>query len=209
MNILIIGVSSKASIGYQLAEAFRAQGHMVTCASRSGRFGVACDINNPRDVSRLLRQTKPNVIIHAAGVFSTPQAIGEMNEWRKVRAHMDAKGFGALVLANAAIAAKEPRVFIVLGGRKISAERGFANYTMGNGSLWALVQFLAGHGAMQSYFIDLPFVTDSTMHKAFHKATGDRPKGVPAVRVANAISTILKGKFKSGSRVVIGKRGGA
>ena len=209
MNILIVGASTEYSIGYQLAEHLRQLGHIVTCASRSGRLGVACDISNPGDVRRLLARVKPDVIIHAAGVFSSPGTIGKMNQWGKVRAHLDVKGFGALVLANAAVAAKRPCIFIVLGGRKISADLGFANYTIGNGALWALVQFFAGHGAIRSYFVDLPFVTDSTMYRAFVRATGDKPKGVAAATVAQAVGRILNGKYKNGSRVVVGKRGGS
>ncbi|MFZ2886463.1 MAG: hypothetical protein WA021_01440 [Minisyncoccia bacterium] len=209
MELLIVGVSSKSSIGYQVGELLRKYGHTPVYVSRSGKLGLACDIASPRKLRRLLAKVKPDGVIHAAGVFSSPRALGIINEWEKVRMHLEAKGFGALALADAMVATGRGKIYIALGGRKISAELGFANYTIGNGALFALVQFLAGHGALRSYLVDLPFVEGSTMHAAFARATGDTPKGVPATQVASSIERILKGKYKNGSRVVIGKHGGA
>src|SRR5262245_39741520 len=112
MKILIVGATSKESVGYNAGEALREHGHTPAYASRSGKLGIVCDIGNPNQIRRLLVREKPDVIIHAAGVFSSPRALGRIDEWKKVRAHLDAKSFGALALADAAVASRKGKIFI-------------------------------------------------------------------------------------------------
>jgi hypothetical protein len=72
MRILLIGASSSESIAYQVGELLRCE-HDVVYASRrpqiSGDCVYVCDATNSREVSTLFCQTKPEVVVYAAGVY--------------------------------------------------------------------------------------------------------------------------------------------
>lgn len=205
-KVLIVGASSKNSIGYHVGEYLRSRGYEPVYASRSGKLGMKCDLESPAEIKKLLAMGKPGVVIHAAGVFNAPQAVGAISEWSKVFAHLYAKSSGALMLADAVVASKSCRVFIALGGREISDECGFVAYTIGNGALFGLIQFMAAHTPIQSFFVDMPFIRSSTMEKAYQKATDQGPRGRSVNDVCRTVENILDGKNKNSARVVIGKK---
>ena len=210
MKVVILGASSKKSIGYHVGEHLVAAGHKVVYASRSGKLGLRCDSTNPRQIFGLLKKEKPSVVINAAGVFLPSVRLGLARDWKKTEQHLLAKSLGALVVLDAAIAVKGITHFIALGGREISGDPGFAAYTAGNGSLWALVRFAAKHTRIKTYFIDMPTIEGSTMeskHLQRMRLTGSRVS-VKAEVVTNAVVEILSGKHESGSRIILGKRGG-
>lgn len=212
MKILILGASSKKSIGYLVGEQLRKMSnHDVVYASRRGKLGFACDITSHRDLALLLKKINPIVIIHAAGVFAPPALIGSIRAWDQIRQHLSARGFGALMMFNAA-AARGVRYVITIGGRKLSSDPMFAMYTAGNGILWALVQFAAQHTRIRSYYIDIPFIRGSAMETKYllWKNNKEIKKNISieANVVSGAVERILDDKHKSGSRIILGKKGG-
>ncbi len=129
MNILIIGASSKNSIGYIVGEKLKIHHeHSVVYTSRNGKLGLKCDVTHPRNVRRILLKTKPGVVVLAAGVFTAPKILGSIRSWSRITEHILAKSLGPLVLANAFTSLKPKRVryFIALGGRAVSSESGLA-----------------------------------------------------------------------------------
>ncbi len=209
MKILILGASTKASIGYMVGELLRAEGHSVTYASRSGRLGARCDITSPPSVRALMRDVRPDVVIFAAGVFMTPKAVGKMRNLEKIAAHVNAKSVGSLIVCNQLARLKKRSYVIMLGGRETSSDPGFAAFTVGNGALWSLVRFLNAHTIINSYFIDLPFVEGSAMQKAFLKSADKRARhaavdGMKPAKIASVVSRILSGKEKR-LRIILGR----
>jgi len=208
-NVLVAGASSKSSLGYAVGEALKGQGYGVTYASRSGKLGVACNLDNVDAVNKLLKRLNPQIVVHGAGVFLTPLKLGKIKHWESVKSHLGAKAFGALVLANGAAGLEKQPTFIVLGGRETSAHPGFAPYTIGNGSIWALVRYLAQHSGIKAYFLDLPFVNNSTMHLKYAQFAGKMPRGIDTNEVTKTVERLMKGKYKNGSRIILGEKGGA
>jgi hypothetical protein len=166
MKITIFGASSKESIGYFVGNSFSENGNAVVYASRSGSLGVKCDINDPESVSSFFKEEMPDIVINAAGVFSPPQKLGQITEWESMRAHILAKSFGNLVLADASQRFGVKRL-IVLGGRALSSHPGFVQYTIGNGAAWALASFAARHNVLHTTYIDLPLIRNSNMGKLY------------------------------------------
>ncbi len=205
-KVLIVGASSKTSIGYHVGEYLREHGYEAVYASRSGKLGIKCDLKNPSQVKKMLAAEKPEIVIHAAGVFCPPQVLGEIDQWSEVFAHIDAKSSGALVLANALIVVGTVHTFIALGGRETSSEPDFAMYTISNGALWGLIRFMATHTKINSYFLDMPFITSSTMNKAYQETTGKRPLGENMNVVFFTIEEILNGKYENGKRILLGQK---
>lgn len=209
MKILVIGASSKNSIGYQVGEHLRHSGnHTPIYASRSGKVGVRCDITDQKQVRLLVTKMQPDVVILGAGVFAKPANLGTIRDWKKSIAHIQAKSIGALAVADAMAGSKKrPRSLITLGGRDISASTSFAPFTVGNGALWALTRFVAKHTSMRAYYIDLPFVYGSAMAKQYSKQTGKNMDSVISLEmVARAIERILKGTARNGARIMLGEK---
>jgi len=213
MNILILGASSKNSIGYTVGEELHmADKHSVTYASRTGKLGLKCDVTNPQQVKRVLLKIKPDVVILAAGIFTAPQMFGSMRGWSRVAEHLMAKALGPLVLANAfkSLKTRRPQYLFVFGGRDVSTELGFAVYTVGNGALWSFVRFLNRHSLIKAFYIDLPFVRESTMEKQYCRITKSKISDISigVNEITKAIQKILDGKVKR-KRVLLGKKGSA
>src|SRR3990167_9194847 len=86
MNVLIVGASTKESIGYAIGLHLKKQEHAVTCASSSGRqieplwqSGIACQllrIEVPRDVRDVFCRLKPDLVVHAAGLYMPACPLG-------------------------------------------------------------------------------------------------------------------------------------
>ncbi|HAR54860.1 TPA: hypothetical protein DCR79_01025 [Patescibacteria group bacterium] len=208
MKIIIFGVSSKSSVGYLLGQQLNAHDKLqIIYASRSGKLGYKCDITNPRFVQKLMSKEKSDVIINAAGVFSTPQKLGNFNDWSKVKQHILARSFGSLILADAAIKSSNVKKIIMLGGRATSSDAGFAAYSTSNGALYALTQFISQYTKLSVYYVDLPMITDSTMAKAL---LGSGPK-LTAIKstdvkmITAVIKKILSNKYRDGTRIIVNK----
>lgn len=207
MNILIIGASTKTSIGYGVGEILRKHGHTITYASRRGALGERCDISNPKAVRSLIVRRGPDVVVVAAGVFSSPRRIGNKQSWKRIGSHICAKSLGALVVANELAREKKEVQFIALGGREISSHPGFVQFTVGNGALWSLVRFLNTHTRIPAYYVDLPFVTSSTMHQEYIRATHTHVSGeVTPIEIAETIKHIIALRPKR-RRIVLGGGG--
>lgn len=206
MNILILGASLKTSIGYTVGELLQTEGHTITYASRSGKLGVQCDITDPRSIKKVVATSKADAVIIAAGIFLNSGHVGKLKETDRVRQHLLAKSFGALVVADALVAARPDAQLIVFGGRDVSGDPGFAPYTIGNGALINLIKFLDRHKSVDAYYLDLSFVEDSTMEKAFAARTGKSTKhgNIAVADVAAAIRKILLRKERR-RRIVLGK----
>src|ERR1043166_2275332 len=176
MKVLILGASSKKSVGYLVGEYLRSQGHQATYVSRTGKLGIACDITNPRHVKKIVSRLEPDILIISAGDFMPLVPIGSFKDWDAVRSTLAAKSFGPLVAANKFASTKTsgPKFLIALGGREISASPLLAAYTVGNGSLFALVRFLARHTKIRAFYIDLPAIAGTAMMSRFVHALPDR-----------------------------------
>jgi NAD(P)-dependent dehydrogenase (short-subunit alcohol dehydrogenase family) len=205
MNILILGASSKTSIGFTTGEVLRLHGHSVVYGSRSGKLGTRCDVTKPKEVRRLMAKTRPDVVILAAGVFGAPKKIGTLSDWKRTDDHVHAKSFGALVVANEFARVRKIGTLVVLGGREISSHPGFAHFTIGNGALWSLVRFLNTNTAIAAYYLDLPFVTDSAMHRHYIRVTRHQVAGeITESTIANVITHIIEKRPKK-KRIVLGR----
>lgn len=212
MKILVIGASANASIGKLIGDQLKQNGHEISYASRSGRLGLICDTTTPKQVIDLLSRQKPEIIIHAAGVFSKPNKLGAINDWENIKYHFLAKSLGALAVVNAATRCRNVKKIIMLGGRKISSAEKFASYTIANGALWSLVEFTARHTAMEIYYLDLPLVSNSamsslylsTLPKAEKKSLSEQQ--IPADKIIRVIQRIIAGKYKNGSRIILGNK---
>lgn len=211
MKIVIFGASDKSSIGAYVGAKLEQAGQTVIYASRSGALGVACDITNARSVTRLLTRTKPNCIIHAAGVFMNMERLGHLRDWSRLDANILAKSVGTLTLLNWANRHLPHPIVIMLGGPEVSGESRFAGFTVGNGALWAATQFAASHTNVPVYYIEMPTVWPSTMLEAYLRPL--TTKQSVKVKAASAsphaifetIKKILKGEYRNGSRIIIGK----
>lgn len=206
MNILIIGASTKTSIGYSVGEFLRENGHCVQYASRGGKLGLRCDVTQAKSIVAAIKKTKPDVVILGAGLFLRANRIGSLRDVEKIKAHLLAKSFGALMLADALVAQKNAAMLVVLAGRDISGNPGFSPYSIGNGALWNLVRFVNKHTRFRAFYIDLPFVEGSTMQKQFSKAIRRaKQKGSIATdKVIRAVAKIVRGSEKR-ERIVLGK----
>jgi hypothetical protein len=205
MNILIFGASSKSSIGFTVGEILRLHGHSVVYASRSGKLGTRCDVTKPQEVRRLMAKTNPDVVILAAGVFSAPEKISDIASWKHTGSHLRTKSFGALVVANEFARARKRGALVVLGGRDVSSHPGFAHFTIGNGSLWSLVRFLNRHTSVDAYYLDLPFVTDSTMRREYVRTTRHRVAGeITSQKIAHSVAVIITRRPQR-KRIILGK----
>lgn len=208
MRILIVGASSEQSVGYLVGESLKQKDHGILYASRSGTLGEKCDICHQSDVLRVFRIFQPDVVIQAAGVFTSPQRLGRARMRTKMADHILVKSYGMFVGLDAAMRTPSVRHVIVFGGREVSSDPRLAVYTAANGALWALVRFAAQHLSehFASYFIDLPLIENSTM--AIMMAFSDkRPDGsLSADRVAETIEEILCGRHEPGTRIVLGEK---
>ncbi len=157
MKAIIFGASSNTSLGYSIGEYLKLKNkYEVIYSSRSGKLGVKCNINSPKQVYSILSKEKPDLIINAAGVFHKPQILGSFKNTDLTNNHILTKSFGALILAEAAAKTQSVKNIIMLGGRAISSHPGFASYSIGNGALWALVSFFATHTKTPNiFYIDL------------------------------------------------------
>src|SRR4051812_46883534 len=124
MKILILGASTKSSIGYQVGERLRVGGHTPVYASRSGALGHVCDLTDPEAVKKLFITERPDAVIYAAGIFVQPAELGKIKDGERVREHLAAKSLGAVIALGAAVMASA-KLFIVVGGRELSAEPAF------------------------------------------------------------------------------------
>ncbi|HEY4517247.1 MAG TPA: NAD-dependent epimerase/dehydratase family protein [Candidatus Paceibacterota bacterium] len=206
MRILIVGASSKKSIGYLVGECLKKKGHNILYASRRGSLGEKCDLLIQADVLRLFRSFQPEVVIHAAGVFTRPQRIGKAKMHSKMADHILAKSYGTLALLDAARRTPGVRHAIALGGRAVSSDPGLAIYTAANGALWALTQFAAQHlsNHFATYYVDLPLIENSTMaRRLFPESSPDG--SVSAGGVAVVVEEALRGQHQSGRRIVLGE----
>lgn len=214
MKVVIFGASSHTSLGYYIGDYLAHKNkYDVIYASRSGKLGLKCDVTNPKEISSVFSKQKPNLVIYATGVFSKPELVGKFKDWEPMKKHILAKSLGILVLANEAIKSKSMRKLIVLGGRDISAEPGFAAYSIGNGALWSFVRFFAKHKKeVATYYVDLPFIKNSTMEKNYMQTKNGFSlstfnKSSTDIKVLNdIIQKIIKGKYKSGSRFIVDKK---
>ncbi len=219
MRILIIGASSKMSLGYQLGEQWKKErGHDVFYASRSGKLGSKCDVTDHRQVLRLVEKTQPDTIIQAAGIFFPAQELGKIEDYKKIQRHILAKTYGTLLLLDAAARVKRVGNFVVLGGREVSGLSGYAGYTCGNGGAWALIQFAARHlSQLRTFFVDLPLVDDTTMGLKFKADYGTlsarNGPSVDAEGVLYIVSSLVEGSVaghrigRSGDRLILNQDG--
>ena len=215
MKILIIGASTAQSIGYQVGERLRVDGHIVLYSSRrsklqdAGMCFQACDVTKPRQTEKLFKTSLPEVIIYAAGVFSNAQALGSIKDWSAIHAHLQAKSIGAIATLNAAVRIGMVQRIIFLGGREISAHEGYGAYTCGNGAMWALVKFAARHiRTITAHYIYLPMVIGSTMANRYLEdpAKKDSHGGAVSIEEVSAtIESILEGKHDTKNRIVLGE----
>lgn len=206
MRVLILGASSKRSIGFCVGEYLKKRGHSIVYASRSGKLGVSCDSTKPKSVRALIAKVKPSAVILGAGVFS-PAHLGKIYSWRTIREHVEVKSTGALVVANAFLGVRSiSKFFIVLGGRELSSDPTFIAFTLGNGALWALVRFLNLHTSLLAYYIDMPTIEGSAMAKKYNSKNRNTMNGaVSADVVASTIATLLDRKVRGNARVLIGE----
>jgi len=213
MNILVIGASTRRSVGYLVGEYLRSRGHTVTYASRSGRMGVVCDVTNPLDVKKLISRHKPNVLIIGASSFVPTVRTGAIRDWASVQDFIMAKCFGPIVAANAFVKsrAKGPKFFIALGGREISASDEMMTYTVGNGGLWSAVRFLARYSPIRAYYVDMPPITGSAMfdiylrEKSLTRNSPYRKKERSFIDVARAVDRIIDGRMHK-RRMILGSK---
>ena len=208
MNILIFGASTKNSIGYHLGESLRLIGHKISYASRSGRLGFQCDVTVAADVRRVLQRFEPDAVVLCAGVFVPPHVVGSIETWDKIATHLSAKTLGALIVFDELTRLGKITQVIVLGGREVSSDPGFAPYTIGNSALWGLMRFLNRHTSLSVFYVDLPFVENSTMQQAYLRAKHTDPhaalSGISPSHVTQAVLRILCGQSKS-KRIILGK----
>src|SRR3989344_2120660 len=115
MKILVIGVSSKKSIGYLLASYL--QPHEFVFADRAGKLGEVCDITDPALVEKLIGVQQPDVVIHAAGCYTeeVEEVLGHTSEWKTACNNILAKAFGSLAVLDAAVRHRV-RIVVFLGG---------------------------------------------------------------------------------------------
>lgn len=210
MKAIIFGASSYTSLGYYLGQYLKhTHGYDILYASRFGKLGIRCDINNSKKVITILSKEKPDIVINAAGVYSRPQVLGIFKEFDKAKSHILSKSFGALVLADAAAKVPSVKCIIMLGGREISSNAGFAAYSVGNGALWALVSFFANHHpATNIFYLDLPLIKNTTMGKHYSALKGNSDEQTAMQSVTRIIKKIIQGRYRSGSRIIIGKQFG-
>lgn len=201
MKILIAGASSPRSIGAGLGRA-----HEVVLVSRSGAAGVACNITREGAARGLLEEHRPDAVVHAAGVYHRPQRLGTLSSgsYRRIEEHLDAKCLGSLMLLDAAVAVGTVKHFVVLGGREVSSDAGFAFYTIANGALWSLVRFANKHTLVHSYFLDLPLVKGSAMgERLAADAATDATGAIEVCEVERVLENILRNQVKPG-RIELG-----
>lgn len=137
--------------------------------------------------------------------FAAPKNVGNLSDWKRIANHIRAKSFGALIVANELVRVNSNVTFLVLGGREVSSHTGFAQFTIGNGALWSLVRFLNTNTKMAAYYLDLPFVTGSAMHRDYVRTTGDRVTGeITEKKIADVIARIIARRPKR-KRIVLGK----
>lgn len=208
MKAIIFGASSHTSLGYHIGHYLESKNkYTIIYTSRSGKLGIKCDVNEPKQILSILSKERPDLVVYAAGIFNKPQTLGSLKKIAPIRDHILAKSFGALMLADAI--AKRPSVkkIIMLGGRAISSDPGFATYSIANGALWALVSFFAKHNhTTKIFYIDLPLVENTTMARSYISLGGDSGSQTKIDSVTHVIEKILKNKYKSGSRIVINKK---
>lgn len=208
MKTVILGASSDKSLGYHIGTYLeKKSGHSVVYASRSGKLGIKCDTNEPKQVGALLANEKPNLVVYAAGVYSEPQILGSFKKYTEVNSHILSKSFGALVVANAVAATPSVKTFIILGGREISSDPGFAAYSVANGALWALVSFFAKHKKTPKiYYVDLPLIKNTTMGQLYTISHGSSVDQASPETIIDTVSKIIDNKYRSGSRIIVCKK---
>jgi len=207
MKVIIFGASSKTSIGYHIGRGLVKKGYEITYASRGGKLGEKCDINDFEQTNKLLYDVCPNIVIDATGVFSKPESFGCHSDFLKAREHLLVSSYGALVLADAAVRNKVEKL-IMVGGRASSCNREFGVYAVANGSKSALVDFLVSYERfrIKSYYLDLPTIKHSTMIRG---EGNNLYRHVPIPEEATledvnfAVQDILIDKYPNGSRVKV------
>lgn len=209
MKILILGVSSKTSVGYTVGEILRKQRHVVHYASRTSQIDLACDVTVPRELERTFREVSPEVVIHAVGVFCRAQKLGSIRRVT-VEDHLLAKSLGTLLVLNAAEAAGTVHSVIAFGGREISSNPGYAAYTIANGAMWSALQFANRHTKLRCYFLELPLVEGSKMASQYlaDPSTAKPESGTTTTptEVAGKVEEILAGEHNPNRRVCINER---
>ncbi|HEV7449369.1 MAG TPA: NAD-dependent epimerase/dehydratase family protein [Candidatus Paceibacterota bacterium] len=211
MDILVAGASTPKSIGRAIGQAAELDGHSVTYLSRNPRADhvQVADITKALDVDLVFKGMSPDVVVHAAGIYTNAAHLGWMSsrgDLRKIKVHLAAKTMGAYLLLNAAARANA-QYFIALGGRAVSSEPGYAWYTAGTGALWSLVEFANLHSNLKAYFIDLPLVAGSAMGEQFRadeSMSRDYTGMIKMSQVTDATTKILKGEVEPG-RIILGE----
>ncbi len=209
MKILILGASSKTSVGYTVGEILRQGGHAVRYASRTSRIDLTCDVTDPRELEHAFREASPEVVIHAAGVFGRAQKLGSIRRVA-VEDHLLAKSLGTLLVLNAAEAAGTVHSVIAFGGREISSNPGYVVYTIANGAMWSALQFANRHTKLRCYFLELPLVEGSKMASQYlaDPSTAKPEPGTTATPtgIAEKVEEILAGEHNPTRRVLINER---
>ena len=209
MKILILGVSSKNSVGCMVGEILRQDGHEVRYASRKRKLNnLVCDITGSRQVRQLLREIRPEVVIHAAGVFTRAQELGLVTGMKPITRHVLAKSVGMLALLDAAAKGyAKVQYVIAFGGREVSSNPGYAAYTIANGAMWSALQFANRHTKLGCYFLELPLVEGSTMAAQYlADRNTDKSRVGDAISpsdIARVILEILADKRNPKERVVL------
>lgn len=200
MRALIIGASSRKSIGYHIGEDLRRQGTTVVYASRSGSLGYKCDVTDFAAVTNLFEKERPDVVIHAAGgAFLNPVALGACVDWSAMAEHIAAKSFGTIVLLDAAKRTGSVKYFVALGGRPKFGDEKMAAYATGNGALWSAIEFANEYvPEFNSFYVDMPIVigtknADGLIAAGAHTQS-EHAQAIPVERVIEAVNDIIKGK---------------
>lgn len=208
MKVLIIGASSKTSVGYYigeyLRETFRCE---VIYVSRSGGLGVNCDLNEYHQVNKLFDRchlSEDDVVINTAGVFTCPQLMGDFENLTGVKDHLLVKSYGAWLLGEVCVKRSVGKL-IMLGGREsVSGNGAFSVYDTANGSLWAVVKTISEHHLTPKvYYLDIPAIRNSTMLNNIGQVDEGYQATIGSFKVNQAVESIINGLYPSGTRIVV------
>lgn len=203
MVIFICGASNETSIGTLIGNSLREQGHEVWLTSRSGRYGISCDVCRPEQIDRLLSEKQPQAIIHLAGVWGDPKPLGKIKDWASVEKHVLARSLGGMILLDGAIKYKVPMVIFIAGKIK-TALPNFSQFVVGNSALWSLCQFATNHTDLDTYYVELGVIKESTMAKRYLQSSFSSAVAMTSIQsVQTTINEILNRSHPRGSLITV------